>query len=40
MARKKLDALTEFVKGYGMKGLAYINISPEEERRNAPLPSL
>ena len=33
MARKKLDALTEFVKGYGMKGLAYINISPEGEEK-------
>jgi len=33
MARKKIDALTEFVKGYGMKGLAYINISPEGEEK-------
>lgn len=29
LARKKLDALQEFVKGYGVKGLAYINISPD-----------
>ncbi len=33
MARKKIDALTEFVKGYGLKGLAYINISPEGEEK-------
>jgi len=33
MPRKKLDALTEFVKGYGMKGLAYISISPEGEEK-------
>ena len=33
MPRKKLDALTEFVKGYGMKGLAYISISPDGEEK-------
>ncbi len=33
MPRKKLDQLTEFVKGYGMKGLAYISISPEGEEK-------
>ena len=26
MPRKKIDALTDFVKGYGMKGLAYIQV--------------
>ncbi len=26
MPRKKIDALTDFVKGYGMKGLAYIQL--------------
>ena len=29
MPRKKIDALTEFVKGYGAKGLAYIAIAPD-----------
>ena len=33
MPRKKLDALTEFVKGYGMKGMAYISISPDGEEK-------
>ena len=33
MPRKKLDALTDFVKGYGMKGLAYISISPDGEEK-------
>ncbi len=33
MARKKLDALTEFVKGYGMKGMAYISIPEEGEEK-------
>ena len=33
MPRKKLDALTEFVKGYGMKGLAYISIPEEGEEK-------
>ena len=29
MPRKKIDALTDFVKGYGLKGLAYIQIKEE-----------
>lgn len=33
LARKKIDALTEFVKGYGLKGLAYINIPAEGEEK-------
>ena len=29
MPRKKIDALTDFVKGYGMKGLAYIQLKED-----------
>ena len=29
MPRKKIDALTDFVKGYGLKGLAYIQVKEE-----------
>ena len=29
MTRKKIDALTDFVKGYGLKGLAYIQVKEE-----------
>ena len=29
MPRKKIDALVEFAKGYGAKGLAYIAIQPD-----------
>ncbi len=29
MPRKKIDSLTEFVKGYGMKGLAYMAVEPD-----------
>ncbi len=29
MPRKKIDALTEFAKGYGAKGLAYLSVMPE-----------
>ena len=29
MPRKKIDALTEFVRGYGMKGLAYIQVKED-----------
>ena len=29
MPRKKIDALVDFVKGYGLKGLAYIAIGPD-----------
>ncbi len=29
MPRKKIDALTEFVKGYGLKGLAYIQMKED-----------
>ncbi len=29
MPRKKIDALTEFVKGYGAKGLAYLAVMPD-----------
>ncbi|MDD2959351.1 MAG: aspartate--tRNA ligase [Lachnospiraceae bacterium] len=29
MPRKKIDALTDFVKGYGLKGLAYLSIQPD-----------
>ncbi|MCI8464204.1 MAG: aspartate--tRNA ligase [Lachnospiraceae bacterium] len=29
MPRKKIDALTEFAKGYGAKGLAYLSIMPD-----------
>ena len=29
MPRKKIDALTDFVKGYGMKGLAYIQVKED-----------
>lgn len=29
MPRKKIDALTEFAKGYGVKGLAYLSVMPD-----------
>ena len=29
MPRKKIDALTEFAKGYGVKGLAYLSVQPD-----------
>lgn len=29
MPRKKIDALTEFAKGYGAKGLAYLTVQPD-----------
>ncbi len=29
MPRKKIDALVEFARGYGAKGLAYLNIQPD-----------
>lgn len=29
MSRKKIDALVEFAKGYGAKGLAYLSIQPD-----------
>ena len=29
MPRKKIDALTDFVKGYGLKGLAYLAVQPD-----------
>lgn len=29
MPRKKIDALTEFAKGYGAKGLAYLAVQPD-----------
>ncbi len=29
MPRKKIDALTEFVKGWGLKGLAYLSVQPD-----------
>ena len=29
MPRKKIDALTEFVRGYGLKGLAYIQVKDD-----------
>ena len=32
MARKKIDALVEFAKGYGAKGLAYVAIQPDNTR--------
>jgi aspartyl-tRNA synthetase len=32
--RKQIDELTEFVKGFGAKGLAYIAITPEGEVRS------
>lgn len=33
LARKKIDALTDFVKGYGLKGLAYISIPKDGEEK-------
>lgn len=35
MPRKKIDALTEFAKGYGAKGLAYIAISETGELKSS-----
>ncbi len=32
MPRKKIDALTDFVKGYGLKGLAYIQLKEQETK--------
>lgn len=29
MPRKKIDALVEFAKGYGAKGLAYLSVMPD-----------
>ncbi len=29
MPRKKIDALVEFAKGYGAKGLAYLSVQPD-----------
>ena len=29
MPRKKIDALVEFAKGYGVKGLAYLSVQPD-----------
>ncbi len=29
MPRKKIDALVEFAKGYGVKGLAYLSVMPD-----------
>ena len=29
MKKKKIDALTEFAKGYGAKGLAYLSVQPD-----------
>jgi aspartyl-tRNA synthetase len=34
-SRKDIDALTEFVKDFGAKGLAYIAITPEGEERSS-----
>ena len=33
MPRKKIDALTDFVKGYGLKGLAYIAIGEDGKQK-------
>ncbi len=33
MPRKKIDALTDFVKGYGLKGLAYIQLHEDGTRK-------
>ncbi len=33
MPRKKLDALTDFVKGYGLKGLAYIQLHEDGTKK-------
>ncbi|MCD8221614.1 MAG: aspartate--tRNA ligase [Clostridiales bacterium] len=35
MPRKKIDALVEFAKGYGAKGLAYIAIQPDGSRKSS-----
>ncbi len=35
MPRKKIDALVEFAKGYGAKGLAYIAIQPDGTRKSS-----
>ena len=29
MPRKKIDALVEFARGYGAKGLAYLSVQPD-----------
>jgi len=34
-SRKQIDELTEFVKQYGAKGLAYLAISPDGEQRSS-----
>jgi len=34
-SRKELDALTDFVKDFGAKGLAYLAITPEGEERSS-----
>ena len=35
MPRKKIDKLVEFAKGYGLKGLAYIAVSPDGTRKSS-----
>ncbi|MCI8660440.1 MAG: aspartate--tRNA ligase [Lachnospiraceae bacterium] len=35
MPRKKIDALVEFAKGFGAKGLAYIAIQPDGTRKSS-----
>ena len=35
MPRKKIDKLTEFVKGYGAKGLAYLAIAEDGSRKSS-----
>ena len=35
MARKKIDALVEFAKGFGAKGLAYVAIQPDNTRKSS-----
>lgn len=35
MPRKKIDALVEFAKGYGAKGLAYLSVQPDGTYKSA-----
>ncbi len=35
MPRKKIDALVEFAKGFGAKGLAYVAIQPDNTRKSS-----